>query len=125
MDVLITGNTYPVKEQIKALGGRWDREARGWYVPEAAGPRSRDRGRSRPWRGLRPWSPAHPRPVRLERDHVFIRTHDLRDPMGLSRARFRAFKCRQGIHRWYVVVWGVWVGWHACADCRKVSRDGR
>lgn len=33
--VLITGNTYPVKEQIKALGGRWNRAAQGWEVPEA------------------------------------------------------------------------------------------
>ncbi|HWH75947.1 MAG TPA: hypothetical protein VNT76_01200 [Candidatus Binatus sp.] len=31
--VLITGNTYPVKEQIKALGGRWDSRAKGWNVP--------------------------------------------------------------------------------------------
>jgi hypothetical protein len=31
--VLITGNTYPVKEQIKALGGRWDSRAKGWLVP--------------------------------------------------------------------------------------------
>jgi hypothetical protein len=32
--VLITGNTYPVKDQIKALGGRWDADAKGWRVPE-------------------------------------------------------------------------------------------
>jgi hypothetical protein len=31
--VLITGNTFPVKEQLKALGGRWDAAARGWRVP--------------------------------------------------------------------------------------------
>ena len=31
--VLITGNTYPVKEQIKALGGRWNAELKGWNVP--------------------------------------------------------------------------------------------
>jgi len=30
---LISGNTYPVKEQIKALGGRWNRAAQGWEVP--------------------------------------------------------------------------------------------
>lgn len=30
---LITGNTYPVKDQIKALGGRWNRTAQGWDVP--------------------------------------------------------------------------------------------
>ncbi len=31
--VLITGNTYPVKEQIKALGGKWDADEKGWRVP--------------------------------------------------------------------------------------------
>jgi hypothetical protein len=31
--VLITGNTYPVKEQIKALGGVWDKYNKGWRVP--------------------------------------------------------------------------------------------
>ncbi len=49
---LITGNTYPVREQIKALGGRWNKRAQGWDVPlsksaeaqalvAAAGPDSR------------------------------------------------------------------------------------
>lgn len=32
--MLITGNTYPVKEQLKALGGRWNANAKGWDVPE-------------------------------------------------------------------------------------------
>jgi hypothetical protein len=31
--VLITGNTYPVKDQLRAMGGRWDAEAKGWAVP--------------------------------------------------------------------------------------------
>lgn len=31
--VLVTGNTYPVKDSIKALGGRWDAAAKGWRVP--------------------------------------------------------------------------------------------
>ena len=31
--VLITGDTYPVKEQLKDLGGRWDASSRGWRVP--------------------------------------------------------------------------------------------
>lgn len=30
---LITGNTYPVREQLKALGGRWDANRKGWNVP--------------------------------------------------------------------------------------------
>ncbi len=31
----ITGNTYPVKDQLKALGGRWNPTAKGWDVPSA------------------------------------------------------------------------------------------
>ena len=34
-DVLITGNTYPVKNALKALGGRWDADAKGWRVPSS------------------------------------------------------------------------------------------
>lgn len=30
----ITGNTFPVKDQLKALGGRWDATAKAWNVPE-------------------------------------------------------------------------------------------
>lgn len=33
--VAITGNTYPVKDQIKALGGRWDADGKAWRVPAA------------------------------------------------------------------------------------------
>lgn len=32
--IAITGNTFPVKEQLKALGGRWDATAKAWNVPE-------------------------------------------------------------------------------------------
>jgi hypothetical protein len=30
--VAITGNTYPVKDKLKALGARWDGEAKAWMV---------------------------------------------------------------------------------------------
>ena len=32
--IAITGNTYPVKDQIKALGGRWNADQKAWMVPE-------------------------------------------------------------------------------------------
>lgn len=32
--VAISGNTYPVKDQIKALGGRWDADRKVWMVPD-------------------------------------------------------------------------------------------
>lgn len=30
----ITGNTYPVKDQIRALGGRWNAARKAWMVPD-------------------------------------------------------------------------------------------
>ncbi len=32
----ITGNTYPVKDQIKALGGRWNAAAKCWMIADPA-----------------------------------------------------------------------------------------
>lgn len=31
--VLITGNTFPVKGHLYAIGGRWNRVLKGWDVP--------------------------------------------------------------------------------------------
>lgn len=30
----ISGNTYPVKDAIKAMGGRWNAEKKCWMVPD-------------------------------------------------------------------------------------------
>jgi len=30
----VKGNTYPVKDQIKALGGKWDATKKVWLVPD-------------------------------------------------------------------------------------------
>ena len=30
----ITGNTYPVKDAIKAMGGRWNADQKSWMVPD-------------------------------------------------------------------------------------------
>lgn len=38
---LITGNTYPVKDQIRALGGKWDAKAKVWLVPDAKADQAR------------------------------------------------------------------------------------
>ena len=32
--ILITGNTYPHRVQLRAMGGEWDASAKGWRVPE-------------------------------------------------------------------------------------------
>lgn len=34
--VLIKGDTFPLKEEIKAVGGTWDPKARTWSVPKDA-----------------------------------------------------------------------------------------
>ncbi len=33
--VPITGNTFPVKDALKALGGKWDASQKTWMVPAA------------------------------------------------------------------------------------------
>ena len=31
--VPVSGNTYPVKDQLKALGGKWNPDAKCWMIP--------------------------------------------------------------------------------------------
>ena len=55
---VITGNTFPVKDQLRALGGRWDAAAKAWVVRTA-----------RPRRPVSSWArlaarPANPAPAR-------------------------------------------------------------
>lgn len=33
--VLITGNTYPHRDALRAMGGQWDPASKGWRVPLA------------------------------------------------------------------------------------------
>lgn len=39
---LIIGNTYPVKEQLKALGATWNKGAQGWNIPNENADRARE-----------------------------------------------------------------------------------
>ena len=32
--MLVTGNTYPVKDKLRELGGRWIASQKAWDVPE-------------------------------------------------------------------------------------------
>lgn len=34
MATLISGNTYPVREKLRALGGTWMPEEKSWSVPD-------------------------------------------------------------------------------------------
>ena len=36
----ITGNTYPVKDQIKALGGKWNAAEKCWMVADEKAPQA-------------------------------------------------------------------------------------
>lgn len=31
--IIITGNTFPVKDQLKSMGGKWNAEQKGWEIP--------------------------------------------------------------------------------------------
>ena len=37
----ITGNTYPVRDRLKAIGGRWDAAAKAWMVPDSVAGQAR------------------------------------------------------------------------------------
>jgi len=39
--ILITGNTYPVRAELRALGGTWNKVKQGWAVPYHAEDRAR------------------------------------------------------------------------------------
>src|SRR5436853_517110 len=32
--IAISGNTYPVKDQLRSLGGKWDANQKAWLVPD-------------------------------------------------------------------------------------------
>lgn len=36
MSIVVTGNTYPVKNELTMLGGRWDGANKQWILPDAA-----------------------------------------------------------------------------------------
>ena len=38
---LITGRTYPVKDQLKAMGARWNARAKAWEVQDELAPAAR------------------------------------------------------------------------------------
>lgn len=66
---LITGNTYPVKEEIKALGGTWSKASKGWLVPDERADEARaivaGAGPSAPY------TPARCRPTSRYRSNVY------------------------------------------------------
>ena len=58
----ISGNTYPVKDQLRALGGKWNPDAKAWMVPDdkadqakalVAGAPASNPGEKKPYRPTR------------------------------------------------------------------------
>jgi len=45
---IITGNTYSYRDVLRALGGRWDAEAKAWRLPPLS---MRERSQLPPLRG--------------------------------------------------------------------------
>lgn len=39
--ITIIGNTFPVKEELKALGARWNKEKRGWDIEDRLAAKAR------------------------------------------------------------------------------------
>lgn len=56
MTTLITGNTYPVKDKLKALGGRWNAARKGWMVPDEKAAEAKQLVDSAPKTTSRKWS---------------------------------------------------------------------
>ena len=32
-----TGNTYPIRAELKEFGGKWDEDAKAWFLPPVSG----------------------------------------------------------------------------------------
>lgn len=67
--VPVPGNTYPVKDQLKAMGARWDAAAKLWSVPANRFAEAQALVRPRPSRSTtpKPANPTYRAPVRLTR----------------------------------------------------------
>lgn len=52
--VPITGNTYPVKDKLRGLGGRWDPNTKAWMVPVDCAEQARQIVKSAPRRKVTP-----------------------------------------------------------------------
>jgi hypothetical protein len=50
---LITGNTYPHRSALRAMGGEWDAAAKGWAVPDTVADEARKLVQSAPARRYR------------------------------------------------------------------------
>ena len=77
--VAITGNTYPVKDQIRALGGRWNPETKSWMVPETQATAARALVSAAPVQARKTGAKPH-----------FSKCHECGAP---SRGYYRCYEC--------------------------------
>ena len=54
-DVAITGNTYPVKDELKKLGARWDAANKVWLVPQDQADKAKEIVASAPAKSSKPF----------------------------------------------------------------------
>lgn len=57
--VAIRGNTYPVRSELRAIGGRWDPQGKAWMVPETVADRARQLVDAAPRQAYRPRPATH------------------------------------------------------------------
>lgn len=88
---LITGNTYPVREEIKALGGRWNKASKGWEVTDDQAEQARaivaGAGPSEPY------TPASRRPSSYSGNRSGYRSNVYRFAGGAEVYRNKAGRC--------------------------------
>jgi hypothetical protein len=86
--VAISGNTYPVKDQIKALGGRWNADQKAWMVPAEKADQARRLVSGAP-KSSAPQSAYHPRKC------IVCGKGESRDSRGYSQVRiYRSGECQ-------------------------------
>jgi hypothetical protein len=76
----ILGNTYPIKDEIKKLGGKWDKTRRIWYIDPTMMPRIYSLLSQVPSP-----KPVTPKPARGARPNISI--DDLGADLGMSTKR--------------------------------------
>jgi len=91
---LITGNTFPVKEQIKALGGKWNPTAKGWNVPDDKAEEAQALVANAPKSKTRSDNFANAVAAATSNGRIDVR--QLRDSLGAGRARRgrRCYDCK-------------------------------
>lgn len=101
--VAISGNTYPVKEQLKSLGARWHADEKCWMVAESQAIRAREivagAGPKKPYSGAsRYGSYGSYATIEQRKNERMARTGWTGCSCGSIEGRHRASDCSQCQH---------------------------